>query len=143
MSLIVSKTFVKVALILGFTLGSTMALSNDGGTSANSKQRISGDVFTVGSPDSLVKYRVVPFVNYYESQALPPDLFVKFHFKCYQTLVKVLRTDLPHPGSHKDSILIGALVAENLQSPCSGTYETTELAGKTFSGREFEVKPIQ
>lgn len=136
------KTYVVTSLFLGIFFISQFGCARGGGTSANSSTNALKGFSYKDVQNTTIQYRVIPFTSFYESQGLPPDLLVTFSLNCNQNLIKVIRTDIDQTGSLKDTILIGALVSENSSLDCIGTNEITKIVGKTFSGREFEVKPI-
>ena len=56
----------------------------------------------------------------------------------------MIRHDKTDPVSHKVTIAIGVLVEEDMKSSCAGKFkEMTVSAGKTFSGRPYEISLIQ
>ncbi len=133
-----------------FLLASTLVVifqfhtvsASGGGTSANSPRRDSSVISMTPPTSSYYQFRIIPFSHYMESAKLPPDLVVTFDIACYQTFIKVIREDIVDSATGKYTIVIGALVSENLYLPCSSMESRTELAGPTFSGREYEVKTI-
>lgn len=132
------------ALLSLLSFSSTYA--KGGGTSANSNQK---NIYSYVEKSYRDRegiydnhYRIIPILNYLESQKLPPDLWVSFEIKCYQTFIKVIRNDIYDPKTNKVTIVIGGLVSEVPSLPCESSMTISELAGSTFSGREFEVKTV-
>jgi hypothetical protein len=122
--------------IISFTL-SQLACAG-GGTSANAAHSRVG---LKSATDSGI-YKVIPYEDYYESQALPPDIWARFSIQCNQTFLGVDRQEVTDPQSKEVTILIGALVLENSESPCSSAADLSVVAGKSFSGREFKILPL-
>ena len=123
------------ALCLGIFLAvGSVAQGDGGGTSANSAK--------LNANAQAKSYRMIPFVNYYESASLPPSIFVNFNVRCYQHILKVIRHD-ETDSSGKTTFIIGALVSEDVMNPCSSAETVSLDAGHAFSGREYEVKTVE
>ena len=88
-------------------------------------------------------YRVIPFIQYSEEGGLPPKLTVTFQIKCFQEFIKIFRDDEVDSNTGSVSIILGALVQEDMQSVCESAKEITVDAGVTYSGREYKVIAIQ
>jgi hypothetical protein len=61
-----------------------------------------------------------------------------------EELEKVIRHEKTDSKTNKVTIIIGALVKENMLSSCAGEKrKLTVEAGTTFSGREYEISRIK
>lgn len=134
--MIASKKTQGLIFTIGLTL-SQLACAG-GGTSANATQPSAG--VKLATDNSV--YKVIPFEDYYQSQALPPDIWARFSIQCNQIFLGLDRHEVTDPQSNAVTILIGALVLENPDLPCSSATDFSIVAGKSFSGREFKILPL-
>jgi len=89
-------------------------------------------------------YKFAEVKSHKEIGSLPPKLMLTFDLFCNENFVKVIRYDKTEAKTGKAVIAVGVLVEENLLSSCAGqSKEMTVPAGKTFSGRQFEIAVIK
>ena len=94
--------------------------------------------------DSFAPWFSMKFVtptSFDESDSLPPVLYANFSRVCNQRVVKVVRED--RVIDSKVIVNVGILVEQDDRIDCAGVYDDRSEAGLLFSGREYEVKPIE
>lgn len=94
--------------------------------------------------EPLRSFRFVEPISVKEREGLPPKLEMELEIFCNEEFAKTVRYERVDPKSKKVTIAVGALVYENLLSSCAAsTKRVTVDAGKTFSGRAYEVSRIK
>jgi hypothetical protein len=89
-------------------------------------------------------FRFVEASSISEKKGLPPKLEMVLDIFCNEELEKVIRHEKTDSKTNKVTIIIGALVKENMLSSCAGEKrKLTVEAGTTFSGREYEISRIK
>ncbi len=106
---------------------------------------LSGLLFIVQSASSAEakKTTLTKIKSYTTSDSLPPELNVTFDLACNEKFVKVVRHETSNKLLDFVTINLGVLIEQDSNVTCkTAPKQMTVSAGKTFSGRKYDVSLI-